>query len=158
MEDGPPASFNENYVHSRVQGAVEAHQLLLDNIVCFANVGLWRGTYSFSLNDHVCSSSLWVLVPHPSPSICRPYLAVAYSVVRTAVIRILGVSHDIQTLDKLNCVKRQLSLPAEFGGLNVPSLELDAERVHYASFTAILAYLITDYESESLDPMCGLIR
>jgi hypothetical protein len=42
--------------------------------------------------------------------------------------------------------------------LNVPSLELDVERAHYALFSATLANLITDYESESLDPMYGLIR
>jgi hypothetical protein len=47
---------------------------------------------------------------------------------------------------------------AKFGGLNVPSLELDAEHAHYASFTATLANLITDYESESLGPLYGLIR
>jgi hypothetical protein len=29
---------------------------------------------------------------------------------------------------------------------------------HYASFTATLANLITDYESEPLGPLCGLIR
>jgi hypothetical protein len=36
MADGPPASHNENYVHSWLQDSVEAHQLLLDKIVCFA--------------------------------------------------------------------------------------------------------------------------
>jgi hypothetical protein len=79
--------------------------------------------------------------------------------VRATVYRILGVSLDAQTLDKLNCAKRQLSLPAEFGGLiNVPSLELDAEPPHYASFTATLANFIIDYEPESLGPLFGLIR
>jgi hypothetical protein len=58
----------------------------------------------------------------------------------------------------VNGAKRHLSLPAEFGGLNVPSLEIDAELPHYASFTATLANLITDYESESLGPLYGLIR
>jgi predicted glycoside hydrolase/deacetylase ChbG (UPF0249 family) len=71
----------------------------------------------------------------------------------------LGVSRDVQTIDRLNCAKRQLSLPAELGGLNVSSLELDAEFAqHYASFIATLANLITYYESESLGPMYGLIR
>jgi hypothetical protein len=92
------------------------------------------------------------------PDICRPYLANADRAVRAAVYRILGVSQDAQTLNQLNCAKRQLSLPAEFGGLNVPSLELDAEPAHYASFTVTLANLITDYESESLGPLFGLIR
>jgi hypothetical protein len=36
MADGPPASHNENYVHSWLQDTVEAHQLLLDKIACFA--------------------------------------------------------------------------------------------------------------------------
>jgi hypothetical protein len=58
----------------------------------------------------------------------------------------------------MNCAERQLSLPAEFRGLNVPSLELDAVPAHYASFPATLANLIADYESASLDPMYGLIR
>jgi hypothetical protein len=60
--------------------------------------------------------------------------------------------------DQLSCVKRQLSLPAEFGGLDIPSLKLDDEPAHYASFTATLANLIIDYDSESLGPMYGLIR
>jgi hypothetical protein len=33
--------------------------------------------------------------------------------------RILGVSLDVQTLGKLNCAKRKLSLTAEFGGLMI---------------------------------------
>jgi hypothetical protein len=82
----------------------------------------------------------------------------AYRGVRSTVYRILAVSQDVQTLDQLYCTKRRLSLPAEFGGVNVPSLELDAEHAHYASFTATLANLIIDYESESLGPMYGLIR
>jgi hypothetical protein len=36
MAFGPPASHIENYVHSWLQDTVEAHQLLLDKIVCFA--------------------------------------------------------------------------------------------------------------------------
>jgi hypothetical protein len=87
------------------------------------------------------------------------YLATADRVFRIAVCRVLGVSHDVQTLiDQLNCAKRQLSLLAEFGGLNVPSLELDVQRARYASFNATLANIITDYEPESLGPMYGLIR
>jgi hypothetical protein len=76
----------------------------------------------------------------------------------------LGVSHAIHavshTLDNLNCVKRQLCLPTEFGELHVPSLELDVERAHNASFTATLASRlpITDYESESLGHLYGFIR
>jgi hypothetical protein len=70
----------------------------------------------------------------------------------------LGVSQDVQTLDHLNFTKRQLSLPAEFEGLNVPSLELDDEPAHCASFTATFANMVIDYEFESLGHMYGLIR
>jgi hypothetical protein len=72
--------------------------------------------------------------------------------------RIFGVPQDVQTLDQLNCAKGKLSIPAYFGGLNVPSLEVDAELAQYASFTTTLANVITLYESESLSPMYGLIR
>jgi hypothetical protein len=93
-----------------------------------------------------------------TPDICRPYLVAANTAVCTAVFKILGVSHDAQTLDQRNFSKRQLSLPAEFGGLNVPPLELDVEPAQYALLTATLANMISDYESESLGPMYGLIR
>jgi hypothetical protein len=89
--------------------------------------------------------------------ICRPYLATAYRTVAQPFTGILGVSHDVQTLDKLNCAKRQLSSLRSLG-LNVPSLELDAEPAHYASFNATLANMINDYESESLGPLYDLIR
>jgi hypothetical protein len=36
LANGPLASHNENYVQSWLQDTVEARQLLLDNIVCFA--------------------------------------------------------------------------------------------------------------------------
>jgi hypothetical protein len=85
-------------------------------------------------------------LPH---DISRPNLVAADIAVRTTTFRILDVSQGVQTLDQLNCAKRQLSLPAEFGGLNVPSLELDAEPAHYASFPATLANLIIDYESDA---------
>jgi hypothetical protein len=64
----------------------------------------------------------------------------------------------LRTLVQLNCAKRQFSLPAEFRGLHVLSLELDAAHARHASFTVPLANLITDYESESLGPMYGIIR
>jgi hypothetical protein len=42
--------------------------------------------------------------------------------------------------------------------LNVPSLELDVELAHYASFTTTFANLISNCESDSLGPMYGFIR
>jgi hypothetical protein len=56
----------------------------------------------------------------------------------------------------MKCSKRQLSLPADFGVFNAPSLELDVEHVHYASFTATLANMIIDYESE-LRVLCTVL-
>jgi hypothetical protein len=46
----------------------------------------------------------------------------------------------------------------EFVGLHGPSLELDVELDHYDPFTATLANMSNDYESESLGPMYSLIR
>jgi hypothetical protein len=64
----------------------------------------------------------------------------------------------VHALDKVSCAKRQLFLPAEFGGIHVPSLELDVEHAHCASLTANLANMIIDNESESLGHMYGLTR
>jgi hypothetical protein len=158
MADGPPASHNENYIHSWMQGTVEAHQLLLDKIACFT-MSDFGGTHAaFRLMITCAVRRYGFLLRTLPPSICRPYFSIANRAVRIAVFRILGVSQDVQTLDKLYCAKRQLSLPAECGELNVPSLELDAEHAHYALFNATLASMIIDYEPESLGPMYGLIR
>jgi hypothetical protein len=158
MAYGPTASHTANYVHSWLQDTVEAHQLLLDKIVCF-DVSDFGGAHAAFRWMTACTVRRYGFLPRTlPPDICRLYLGVAYRVVRTAVFGILGVSHDVQTLDKVNCAKCKLSLPAEFRGLNVPSLELDAKLAHYASFIATLANLISDYESESLGSMLGLIR
>jgi hypothetical protein len=158
MVDGPPTCHNENYVQSWLQDTVEAHQLLLDKIVRFA-MSDFGGTHAaFRLMITFAVRRYGFLLRTLPPDICRPYLATTDRAVRAAVYRILVVSPDAQTLNQLNCAKRQLSLPAKFGGLNVPSLELDAEPAHYASFTATLANMITDYESESQGPLYGLIR
>jgi hypothetical protein len=90
--------------------------------------------------------------------VSRPYLAIADSVVRFADFRIFGASSAVHTHDQINCATRQLSLPAEFRGLNIPSFALDVEPAHNASFDATLASLITNYESESLGPLYGIIR
>jgi hypothetical protein len=42
MTDGHPASHNENDGHSWLQDTVEAHQLLLDKIACFATLDFGR--------------------------------------------------------------------------------------------------------------------
>jgi hypothetical protein len=104
-----------------------------------------------------------LLLRTPPHDICRPYLATSYRpylVRRTLVLRILSVSHDVQTLDQLNCDKPEVSLPAEFGGLDVPSVKLDVELNHYAlySMRPSLANLIIVYEIKSLGPMYGFIR
>jgi hypothetical protein len=130
----------------------------MDKIVCFA-LSDFGGTHAaFRLMITCAVRRYGFLLRILPPYICRPYLATTDRAVRAAINRILGAHLDAQTLDKLNCAKRQLSLPAEFGELNVPSLELDAEPVDNASFTATLANLINDYESESLGHLYGLIR
>jgi hypothetical protein len=88
----------------------------------------------------------------------RPYLAKVNSATRYTVVRILGVSPEVQTNGQNSRAQRQLSLPAEFGGLNVPSLAPDVEHAHYASFDATPASLSTDYKSESLAHLYGIIR
>jgi hypothetical protein len=158
MAEGPPASHNENCDHSWLQNTVEAHQLLLDMIVCFAMSDFGRTHVAFRLMITCAVRRYGFLLRTLLIYNCRRYLAAAYIAVCTSIFRIFGGSQDVQTLDKLNCANRQLYLPAEFGGLNVPPLELDAAHAHYASFTKTLANLIIDYESKLLGPMYGLIR
>jgi hypothetical protein len=117
MAYGPPTYHNENYVHSWLQDTVEAHQLLLGKIVCFA-MSDFGGTHAaFRLMITCAARRYGFLLRTLPPNICRPYLATPDRAVRTKGYRILSVSHDVQTLDQLNCAKRQLSVPAEFGGL-----------------------------------------
>jgi hypothetical protein len=158
MADADPTYHNENYVHSWLLDTVEDHQLLYDKIVYFA-MSDFGGTHAaFRLMITCAVRRYGFFLRTIPPYICRPYLAAADRAVRAAVYRILGVSLNAQTLDQLNCAKRQLSLPADFGGLNIPSLELDAEPPHCASLNATLVKLIIDYEHESRGPLYGLIR
>jgi hypothetical protein len=137
---------------------VEAHRLLLDKIVCFTQSDFGGAHAAFRLMITCAIRRYGFLLRTLPLDIYRPYLATTYRAVRSTFFRILGVSEDVQTLDQMNCAKRQLSLPAEFWGLNVPPLELDVEHAHYDSCTATLAKIINDYESESLGPMYGLIQ
>jgi hypothetical protein len=159
MTDAPSASHNEKFVHSWLQDTVEAHRLLLGKIVCFTKLDFGGAHAAFRLIIMYAVRRYGFLLRTLPPNICRPYLPTANRAIRITVFRILGTSQDVQTLDYLNCAKRQLFLPSEFGGLNnAQSLELDAEPAQYASFTATLAHLITQCESESLGHMYGLIR
>jgi hypothetical protein len=122
---------------------VEAHQLLLDKIIYFA-LSDFGGTHAAFRLMITCAVRRYGFLLRTSPhDICRPYLAAANRAVRNTAFRILGVSLDAQELHQLDCTKLQLSLPTEFGGLiNVPSLEVDAEHAHYASFTTTLAKIV----------------
>jgi hypothetical protein len=149
MMDGPPASHNENEVHFWRQESVEAHhRLLWDKIVCFATSDFGGAHAAFRLMITCAVRRYGFLLRTLPLDICRSYLFIANRAVRSNIFRILGVSQDVQTLDHLNHVTHQLPVPAEFGGLNVPSLELDAEHAHYASYTATFANVIIDYEPE----------
>jgi hypothetical protein len=103
MAYGPPASHNEIYVHSWLQNTVEAHQLLLDKIVCFA-MSDFGGTHAaFRLMITFAVHRYGFLLRTLPLDIVLKYLATEDSVVRTKAYRILGVCHDVQTLDQLNC-------------------------------------------------------
>jgi hypothetical protein len=103
---------------------MEANNLLLDKIVCFAMSGIGGAHEASRLMITYAVRRYGFLLSTLPHDICRPYIAIACRAVSSAIFRILGVSQDVQTLDQLNCAKRKLSLPAEFGGLNVTSLEL----------------------------------
>jgi hypothetical protein len=158
MTDGPPSSNSDNYAYYWLQDTVEAHELLLDKIVCFAMSDFGGAHAAFRLMITWAVHRYGLLLRTLPSNACLPYLTIADRAVRYAIFQILDVSKDVQTLDTLNCAERQLFLPAEFGGLNVPPLELDGERAHYAYFTATLANMTIGYESESLRPVYGLIR
>jgi hypothetical protein len=97
--DGPPASHNENYVHSWLQDTVEAHRLLLDKIGCFA-MSDFGGTHAAFRLMITCAVRHYGFLLRTLPlDICRPYLAAADIAVRTAVFRILGVLMEVQSLD-----------------------------------------------------------
>jgi hypothetical protein len=106
MADAPPSSHNENYVHSWLQDNVEAHQLLLDKIVCFA-MSKFGGAHAAFRMMMTCAVRRYEFLVRTLPhDICRPYLVAASIAVRIADFRISSVSHDVQTRDQLNRAKR----------------------------------------------------
>jgi hypothetical protein len=98
MADGPSSYNNKNYAYSWLQDIVEAHQLLLDKIVCFAMSDFGGVHADFRLMVTCAVRRYGFLLRTLPPYICRPYLAVANRAVRF-VYRILGVSPDAKTLD-----------------------------------------------------------
>jgi hypothetical protein len=106
MADGPPAFHNDNHVHSWLQDIVEAHQLTLDKIFCFV-LSNFGGAHAASRLMITCAVHRYGFLLRTLPhDICRPYLVFADRAVRVAVFKILGVSHEVQTLDNLTCATR----------------------------------------------------
>jgi hypothetical protein len=75
MPDGPLASHNGNFVLSWLQHTVEAHQLLLDNIVGFAMSYFGRAHSAFRLLITCAVRRYGLLLRTLLPNICRPYFA-----------------------------------------------------------------------------------
>jgi hypothetical protein len=89
MADGPLASHNENYVHSWLQDTVEAYQLLLDKIVCFA-MSDFGGTHAAFRLMITCAVRRYGLLLRTLPTdISRPYLATTYRAVSITIYRIM---------------------------------------------------------------------
>jgi hypothetical protein len=65
---------------------------------------------------------------------------------------IFVASLEVQTHYQINCATRELSLPAKFEDLNVPSIALYLEAIRFTQFDATTANPIIHYISESLGP------
>jgi hypothetical protein len=72
MANGPPASHNKNYVHSWLHNTVEAHQLLLDKIVCFATSDFGGAHAAFCLMITCAVRRYGLMLRTPPHDICRP--------------------------------------------------------------------------------------
>jgi hypothetical protein len=68
MADGPPASHNENYVHSWSKTPwrlINSSWTRSFALLCRTSE---RDTSRFSLDDRVCGTPLWAPAPHPAPT------------------------------------------------------------------------------------------
>jgi hypothetical protein len=139
---GPPESPNENYVHSWLQDTVEAHQLLLDYIVCFAmsDFGGTHAAFRLMITSAVYAAMGSCSAPSPEISADRTLLLQIGPFVQQfteswAFLRTYKRSINRIVLSAIFPSLRRL------GGLMYrPSGELDAELAHYASsFTPTLA-------------------
>jgi hypothetical protein len=64
----PPASHNQNYVHSMLQDYVEAQQDLIARQDCaLCHVPHWRSAFVISAHAHVYGTSLRVHASYPPP-------------------------------------------------------------------------------------------
>jgi hypothetical protein len=85
-----------------------------------------RRALGLSPHYHVRSTPLWLYapnIPFPLMFVARTLLARrVWFGMHGAVTSIRWGSLEVQTLYQINCVTRHLSLPAEYGGLNVPSI------------------------------------
>jgi hypothetical protein len=109
MADGPPASYNINYVRSRLQDSVAAQDKSLDKSVHFYALDFGGAHSAFRLMI-TCAVRRYGLMLRTLHVVCRPYLATADSVVRLDVFRIFGVSPEVrQTHDQINSATRMLS-------------------------------------------------
>jgi hypothetical protein len=110
MTDAPPGSHNGNYIYFWLHNTVEAHQLLLDKIVCFTTSDFGGAHLAFRLMITCAVCRYGFLLRTLPPNVCRPYFTTADKAVCAAFSRMFGDFHDVQTLDKLNCAKRLLSV------------------------------------------------
>jgi hypothetical protein len=67
MSDGPPTSYNVNYVHSWLQDSAAAQQKKVGQNRGLVYIGLWKRAFGFSAHDYVCGTAvgLYALCPLP---------------------------------------------------------------------------------------------
>lgn len=157
-EDGPPTSFDRDFVRDWLSSTLADHQRLLDQILAFRRSPYGAAHHAFRLLLVCAVTRYGYLLRNLPPDDCIPYMERADEAVLSAFFGIFHITGDRNDPAILDRAASQIRLPALFGGLGIPSLARGAITAHFSSITATLGYLPTDYENESLGQLYHDLR
>eukprot|EP00873_Tetraselmis_striata_P014259 jgi/Tetstr1/434523/TSEL_023615.t1 len=154
---GAPISHYPEWVTGALGRRREAHATLLERIASFgtSGYGCHHGAMRLLVVCAVRQTSFLNRVMPPSE--LDPFLEAVDSANISAAFSLLGLDACDQSTPRMEAAIVQMSMPADFGGLNLALLQSEAPAAFYSAQSVVLPKLVREY-GPALGPLYEAVR
>eukprot|EP00873_Tetraselmis_striata_P018872 jgi/Tetstr1/439136/TSEL_027588.t1 len=154
---GAPISHYPEWMTGALGRRREAHVTLLERIAAFgtSGYGCHHGTMRLLV---VCAvRQTGFLSRMMPPSELGPFLEAVDAANISAAFSLLGLDACDQSTPRMKAAIVQMSLPADFGGMNLALLQSEAPAAFYSAQSVVLPKLVREY-GPALGPLFEAVR
>eukprot|EP00873_Tetraselmis_striata_P022128 jgi/Tetstr1/442392/TSEL_030518.t1 len=154
---GAPISHYPEWMTDALGRRREAHATLLERIASFGTSGYGCHHGAMRLLVVCAVRQTGFLSRMMPPSELDPFLEAVDAANIYAVFSLLGLDACDQSTPRMEAAIVQMSMPADFGGLNMALLQSEAPAAFYSAQSVVLPKLVREY-GPALGPLYEAVR